>query len=245
MIMQITRRNALLGASAAVAVAAVPTAVEGEPTGSEVEFFHMKMTEALEEEMYLDEACGVALKAFREVHPRPGVHVERLRPSERVWCETESDIERVFGDNRGTMECDPEYWSEEYRQLYRAADKDPMNRELFEKYRRATREHDRRVTADVLRQFTAAKAELEPLQEKDAILQEAAGIGELRRRIDAANDRYFKFQRLFLESQAETPRSLLLRVQEMDDDVEEGTYGREIYDALLRDLGRLGGGLQS
>jgi len=116
-----------------------------------------------------------------------------------------------------------------------------MNRELFEKYRRATREHDRRVRRDVLRQLAAAKTELEPLQEKDNCLQEAAGLGELGRRIDAANDRYFKFQRLFLESQAKTPRSLLLRVQEMDDDVEEGTYGREIYDALLRDLKRLAG----
>lgn len=143
------------------------------------------------------------------------------------------------------MDCDPEYWPEEYRQLYRAADKDPMNKELFEKYRRATREHDRRVRRDVLCQLAAAKTELEALQEKDNCLQEAAGLGELGRRIDAANDRYFKFQRLFLESQAKTPRSLLLRVQEMDDDVEEGTYGREIYDALLRDLKRLAGEARS
>ena len=235
----ITRRGAMLGATAAVAVAAVPAVSEAKPAAGEVEFFHAKMTEALDEEMRLDDAFGIALRAFRKVHPKPGVHVERLRPSESVWCETESDIERVFGDNRRTMECDPEFWPEEYRQLYQAADKDPMNKELFEKYRRATREHDRRVRRDVFRQFAAAKTELEPLQEKDAILQEAAGLGELGRRIDAANDRYFKFQRLFLESQAETPRGLLLRVREMDDDIEEGTYGRDIYDALLRDLAHL------
>ena len=240
--MNITRRDALMGAGAAVAVAAVPTAIEGKPAAAgKVEFFHAKMTEALDEEMRLDEALGVALRAFREVHPKPGVHVERLRPSERVWCETESDIERVFGDNRRTMDCDPEFWPEEYRQLYRAADKDPMNMELREEYRRAARENDRRVRRDVFRQFAAAKAELQALQEKDNILQEAAGIGELGRRIDAANDRYFKFQRLFLESQAKTPRSLLLRVQEMGDNLEEGTYGREIYDTLLRDLERLAG----
>ncbi len=237
----ITRRGAFLGATAAVAVAAVPTAVEAKPTGIKVEFFHAKMTEALEEEMRLDEAFGVALRAFRKLHPKPVVCVKRLQPRERLWCEHEDDIERVFGDNRRTMECDPEFWPEEYRQLYRAADKDPMNRELFEKYRRATREHDRRVRADVLRQFTAAKAELQASQEKDKCLQEAAGMGALGRRIDAASDRYFKFQRLFLDSQAKTPRGLLLRVQEMGDYVEEGTYGSEIYDALLRDLGRLAG----
>ncbi len=241
----ITRRSVLSSAGAAVAVAAVPTVVEATPAAGEVEFFHAKMTEALDEEMRLDEAFGFALRAFRKFHPKPRVYVERLRPRERAWFEHEDDIDRVFGDNRRTMQCDPDYWSEEYRQLYRAADKDPMNKELFEKYRRAARELDRRVRADVLRQFTAAKAELEALQEKDAILQEAAGLGELGRRIDAANDRYFEFQRLFLDSQAETPRSLLLRVREMDHDVEDGTYGRDIYDALIRDLERLAGRAES
>ncbi len=105
----ITRRGALLGATAAVAAAAVPAVSEAKPAAGEVEFFHAKMTEALDEEMRLDRAFGVALRAFREVHPKPGVHVERLRPSERVWCETESDIERVFGTNRRTMQCDPDY----------------------------------------------------------------------------------------------------------------------------------------
>ncbi len=234
----ITRRGALLSATAAVAVAAVPAVSEAKPAAGEVEFFHAKMTEAIREEMRLDEAFGVALRAFRKLHPAPVVCVERLRPRERLWCKHEHDIERVFCDNRSTLQCVPDFWSEEYRQLYRAADKDPMNKELFEKYRRATRELDRRVRADVTRQFAAAKTELEALQEKDAVLQEAAGLGALGRRIDAANDRYFKFQRLFLETQAETPRSLLLRVREMDDEVEDGTYGRDIYDALLRDLKR-------
>ena len=199
------------------------------------------MTEVLDEEMRLDEAFGVALKAFREVHPRPGVHVERLRSGEKVWCEHEHEIERVVLDNRHSKQCCPKYWPEEYDRLYSAVHNDPMNRELREEYRRAARRHDRRVDKDMLRDLDAAKAELQALQEKDNCLQEAAGLGELGRRIDAANDRYFKFQRLFLESQAKTPRGLLLRVQEMDDDVEDGTYGREIYDALLRDLKRLAG----
>ena len=66
-------------------------------------------------------------------------------------------------------------------------------------------------------------------------------MGTLGRRIEAESERYFKFQRLFLESQAKTPRALLLRVREMDDYIEQSTYGGELYDALLRDLEHLAG----
>ncbi len=243
--MSISRRNAMLGATAAVAVAGVPTAVEAKPAAGEVEFFHAKMTEALDEEMRLDNAFGVALKAFRKVHPKPLVCVERLRPRERAWFEHEDDIERVIVANSRTMECDPEYWPEKYKRLYRAFDNDPLNMELRKEYRRAADEHHRCVARQVLHQLAAAKAELQASQEKDKCLQEAAGMGALGRRIDAASDRYFKFQRLFLDSQAKTPRGLLLRVREMDDDVEEGTYGRDIYDALIRDLERLDVGAPS
>ena len=235
----ITRRGALLGASAAVAVAGVPTAVQAKPAAGEVEFFHAKMTEALEEEMRLDNAFGVALKVFRKLHPAPLVCVERLRPRERLWCEHEHDIERVILDNCRHKQCAPKYWPEEYDRLYSAVHNDPMNMELREQYLQARREHNRQVDEDTLRDLGAAKAEWQELKEKDDCLQEAAGLGELGRRIDAANDRYFKFQRLFLDSQAETPRALLLRVREMDDEVEDGTYSREIYDALIRDLERL------
>ena len=91
----LTRRAALRGASAAVAVVVVPTAIEAQPAASEAEFFHAKMTEALAEEMRLDNAFAVALKAFRKTHPKPGVWVERLWPAERVWCTHEFDIERA------------------------------------------------------------------------------------------------------------------------------------------------------
>ena len=241
----LTRRAALSGAGAAVAVAAVPAVSEARPTAGEVEFFHAKMTEALEEEMRLDNAFGVALKGFRKLHPKPGVYVEHLRGDTKVWCEHEPDIERAFRDNRHTMKCCPKFWPAEYDRLYWAAHRDPMNRELYEEYLRATRALDRRADDDVNRQCAAAKTELEALQEKDNCLQEAAGLGALGRQIDAADDRYFKFQRLFLDSQAETPRALLLRVREMGDDIEDGTYGRDIYDALLRDLERLAGRVPS
>ncbi len=243
--MNITRRGALLGASAVVAVTAVPAVSEAKPAAGEVEFFHAKMTEALDEEMRLDNAFGVALKAFRKVHPKPLVCVERLRPRERAWFEHEDDIERVIVANSRTMKCDPEYWPEKYKRLYRAFDNDPLNMELRAEYRRAADEHHRCVARQVLHQLAVAKAELQALKEKDNSLQEAAGMGALGRRIDAASDRYFKFQRLFLDSQAKTPRGLLLRVREMDGDVEEGTYGRDIYDALIRDLGRLAGEVRS
>ena len=243
--MSISRRDALLGATAAVAVAGVPTAVPAKPAAGGVEFFHAKMTEALDEEMRLDRAFGVALKAFRKVHPKPLVCVERLRPRERAWFEHEDDIERVIVANSRTMECDPEYWPEKYRQLYRAFDKDPLNMELRAEYRRAADEHHRYVARQVLHQLAVTKAELQALQDEDKSLQETAGLGALGRRIEAANDRYFEFQRLFLESQAKTHRALLLRVREMSDEVEDGTYGRDIYDALLRDLERLAGEAQS
>ncbi len=241
----ITRRAALSGASAVVAVATVPAVVAGQPAAGEVEFFHAKMTAAIEEEMRLDRAYGEAFKAFRKLPPAPVVRVERLRPHGIAWYEHEDDILRVVFDNRHHRQCTPKYWPEEYDRLYSAVSKDPMNEELREKYLQARDEHNHRVDVDTLRDVDAAKAELQALKEQDNCLQEAAGLGELGRRIDAANDRYFKFQRLFLDSQAKTPRALLLRVQEMDDDVEEGTYGRDIYDALLRDLGRLAGELGS
>ncbi|MCH8244052.1 MAG: hypothetical protein IH897_15800, partial [Planctomycetes bacterium] len=169
----ITRRGAMLGATAAVAVAAVPAVSEAKPAAGEVEFFHAKMTEALDEEMRLDEAFGVALRAFRELHPTPVVYVERLRPREKLWCEHESDIERVLVANSHTMECCPKYWPEEYDRLYGAADRDPMNMKLREEYRRDADEHHRCVARQVLHQLTVAKAELKALQEKDNCLQEA------------------------------------------------------------------------
>ena len=237
----ITRRAALRGAGAAVAVAGVPTAVAAKPIAAEVEFFHAKMTEALNEEMRLDEAFGVALKAFRKIHPKPGVWVEKLRSGERVWCEQETDTDHVVLDNHRLKQCSPKYWPKEYDRLYWAAHRNVRNEELRSKYLQARAEHNHRVDVDTLRDLDAAKIELQASKKKDDCLQEAAGLGALGRRIEAENDRYFKFQRLFLDSQAETPRALLLRVQEMDDDVEDGTYGRKIYDALLRDLGRLAG----
>lgn len=151
----ITRRGAMLGASAAVAVVAVPTAVEAKPADSEVEFLHTKMKEALKALKCADEAHLDALRAFRKLHPTPLVLVEQLRPRARLWCEHEDNIERVFGYNRRTMSCDPEYWPEEYRQLYWAADNDPENRELYGRYRKATRQHDRRVRDDVSRRMAA------------------------------------------------------------------------------------------
>ena len=234
--MQISRRDALLGASAAVAVAGVPAEVAvkealagqgANPTKlglsnelirraravEEVEVFHAKMTEALAEEMRLDNAFAVALKAFRKVHPTPLVCIERLQPRERVWCEHEFNLEEISGANIQTM--------------------------------RNRGEHDRDIASKVFNQLDAAKAELQALQDEDKSLQETAGLGALGRRIEAANDRYFEFQRLFLESQAKAPRALLLRVREMSDDVEDGTYGRDIYDALLRDLEHMAGGARS
>ena len=207
----VTRRGALLGASAAVAVAGVPAlaAAQAKPAADEVEFFHAKMTEALAEEMRLDNAFAVALKAFRKVYPTPLVCIEQLQPRERVWCEHEFNLEEISGANIQTM--------------------------------RNRGEHDRDIASKVFNQLDTAKAELQELQDEDKSLQETAGLGALGRRIEAANDRYFEFQRLFLESQAKTHRALLLRVREMSDEVEDGTYGRDIYDALLRDLERLAG----
>ena len=125
----ITRRNGSRGAGAVVAGAAVPAVSDAKPAAGEVEFFHAKMTEALEEEMRLDNAFGVALKAFRKLHPAPLVCVERLRPRERLWCEHEHDIERVILDTRRHKQCAPTYWPEEYDRLYSAVNNDLMNME--------------------------------------------------------------------------------------------------------------------
>ena len=243
--MRISRRGALLGASAAAASAIVLLPGESKARDEQLEQLYAEMIEARRAEAAAEHRHIAALKEFEEKHPWHGP-IFRLPSGERVGCDYESVIESVFQGQCWRHEMlDVKNWPERLTELDGLIARGNQAPELRDEYQREMTALNRRIRHDVKQRKARAIANLRAKKAEHEILRERAGVTALNRQYDLAHKRTIDAEDRFMKGLANGPHGVLLKVRELVTEMDDDGYPAALVRSTLADLERLAGEARS